>query len=219
MAKDFWFKFYFKDWSDDVKPLSLMARGLLIELIIELRKSNGEIPLDINLISRLSGGLTEQITECITEFKTFGILDFEIRDGKEFLISRKIKKEIAISLINKNNGRKGGNPSLKSVNPSLNPSDNPTDNRTPISNSIFISNSRYSDQYKQTESQVEFGIRMLGVNNLRKHQENLFHLLDAFVVYLDHNKIMKEDFNEFCNHFGNWVVKNGAKLGLKKPAQ
>lgn len=136
MASDFWFKFNFKDWADDVKPLSLQARGLLIELIIYLRKQNGEMKADIPLLCRLTGGLTEEITECLTEFKNFGILDFiELPDGSITLSSRRIKKEISKCLINKVNGAKGGNPRL--TEPDI-PTDKAQDNPSP--NSIFISN-------------------------------------------------------------------------------
>lgn len=129
MADEFWFKFNFKDWADDVKPLSLKARGLLIELIIYMRKNNGEIIIDIPLIVRLTGGLTEEITESLTEFKTFAIFDFQILDGKEIMISRKIKKALHKSLVNRENGNKGGNPRLSmSVNRSVNPTSNSNSN-------------------------------------------------------------------------------------------
>lgn len=141
MASDFWFKFYFKDWADDVKPLSLTARGLLIELIIHLRKNEGEMPCDIRLISRLTGGLSDEITGGLREFRENLIFDFEKRGEKEFLISRKIKKEIHISLTNRLNGEKGGNPTLKN---SVNPSDNRGDNRP--SNSIFNSDSEFKNE-------------------------------------------------------------------------
>jgi len=147
MAKDFWFKFYFKDWADDVKPLSLGAKGLLIELIIELRKRGGEMPVDVNLISRLSGGLTEQITEHLTEFRASDIFDFELRGTSEFLISRKIKNEIAISLKNSQNGKLGGSPLLKPLKPSVNPKPKREDNRAP--NSIFNSNSDSNNEFEK----------------------------------------------------------------------
>ncbi len=136
MASDFWFKFNFKDWADDVKPLSLQARGLLIELIIYLRRQNGEMKVDIPLLCRLTGGLSEEITGCLTEFKTFGILDFDYSgDGVCIMSSRRIKKEIAKSLINRENGAKGGNPRLTDSDKA--PVGKP-DNR--YSNSIFNSN-------------------------------------------------------------------------------
>lgn len=142
MAAEFWFKFYFKDWADDVKPLSLASRGLLMELIIELRKRGGSMPVDVRLISRLTGGLTEEITHGLEEFRAHGIFDFEKTDKGEILKSRKILKEISKSLTNKENGKKGGNPYLKSDNPSVKRKVNRGDNRTPIS--ISDSNSDFN---------------------------------------------------------------------------
>lgn len=144
MATDFWFKFNFKDWANDVRPLSLTARGLLLEMIIYMRQAPvvGQMPNDIRLIVRLTGGLTEEITESITEFKNFGILDFvKNDDGSETIISRRIVKEFERSRINAQNGKNGGNPKLKKqirLTESVNQNENQTHNRT--SNSISNSN-------------------------------------------------------------------------------
>lgn len=156
MAKLFWFKFYFKDWADDVKPLSLAARGLLIELIIHLRKNNGSMVIDFRLISRLTGSATEEIKVAIEEFREYGIFDFEVDGKNEVLISRKIIKEIHISTVNTENGGKGGNPKLKdSVGKSVKDSVNRKDNRTPIFNSNSIYNNK-EGQKKEIPTEVEF---------------------------------------------------------------
>jgi len=39
MASEYWFKFKYKDWQNDVKPLSLTARAILLEMIIYMRQS------------------------------------------------------------------------------------------------------------------------------------------------------------------------------------
>lgn len=150
MASNFWFKFNFKDWADDVKPLSLSARGLLLELIIYMRRPEqaGVMPLDIRLISRLTGGLTEEITEGLTELKKFGTLDFETQPGGgEKIISRKIVKEFSKTQINRQNGKKGGSPLLKKNEIRLTESDNQKDNRN--SNSIFNSDSNFENNFKE----------------------------------------------------------------------
>ena len=144
MAQEFWFKFNFKDWANDVKPLSLTARGLLLELIIYLRQTDqvGRMPVDVRLLVRLSGGLTEEITESLTEFKKFGCFDFVVDEaGVEWLVSRRIEREFHKSLINKENGKKGGNPKLVGLTDGLTDSVKRTANRTSNSNSISNSNS------------------------------------------------------------------------------
>ena len=144
MATEFWFKFNFKDWANDVRPLSLTARGMLLELIIYMRQTAtiGMMPLDIRLIVRLTGCLTEEATESITEFKNFGIFDFvKNDDGSETIISRRIVKEFERSRINTANGKNGGNPTLKNkirLTDSVNQNANQTSNS--ISNSNFNSN-------------------------------------------------------------------------------
>jgi hypothetical protein len=119
MAKVF-IKFFPKDWGNDVKPLSLTARGLLIELIILLAKNKGTITLDILYLKRSTGGTTKEINKALNEFKKHNILDFKIDDLGTHVKSRKIIKGISKSLINKENGKNGGNPSLKKESQPLN---------------------------------------------------------------------------------------------------
>jgi hypothetical protein len=119
MAKVF-IKFFPKDWGNDVKPLSLTARGLLIELIILLAKNKGTITLDILYLKRSTGGTTKEINKALNEFKKHNILDFKIDDLGTHVKSRKIIKGISKSLINKENGNNGGNPSLKKESQPLN---------------------------------------------------------------------------------------------------
>lgn len=163
MANNFWFKFYFKEWSDDVKPLSLSARGLLIELIIHLRKVDGVMPIDIRLIVRLSGGLTEEINSALQEYREHCIFDFEFIDGVEYLTSRKIVKELAISLVNSENGKKGGNPKLKKSvkrikSESVKPEVNQIYNSDFISESIFLSYCK-DELLKEKYSAFEFSLK------------------------------------------------------------
>lgn len=161
MATDFWFKFNFKDWSNDVKPLSLTARGMLMELIIYMRQSpvKGVVQNDVRLLGRLTGGLTDEITESITEFRENGIFDFIIdENGAEQIVSRRIIKEFEKSATNSENGKKGGNPRLKKES-RLTDSDKRNSNRTSNqthnrpSNSIFNSDSEIDIEGKRGEGE------------------------------------------------------------------
>lgn len=113
MANEYWFKFNFKDWDEDVKPLSLTARGALAGLIIFLRKSGGMVAVDNMLLARITGGKIEEMPICLNEFRQFNTFDFKFEGGCEYLVSRKITKELNRTKINKDNGSKGGNPNLK----------------------------------------------------------------------------------------------------------
>ena len=156
MATDFWFKFRFKDWAEDAQGLSITATGLLISLAIYLRKTPvpGEMEIDVPLLCRLSGGLTEQVTEALSEFRKSGTFDFEFRGGAEFLIARGIKKEFRQSTVNKENGSKGGNPRLSgSVNRNL----IKADNRTSVSVSVSYSDSDSEFENKEGGTGEETG--------------------------------------------------------------
>lgn len=158
MASDFWFKFYFKKWADDVKPLSLTARGLLVELVIYMRRPEvkGRVVNDTRLLCRLTGGLTDEVTGSLTEFKTHKTLDFEIGgDGLEYLVSRSITEEFKVSAINAANGSKGGNPNLKPVNLPLNPKDKRTPKRLPYFDFDFDFNTVFKNK-SETEIKEVF---------------------------------------------------------------
>jgi len=181
MASDF-FKFHFKDWQDDVKPLSLAARGLLIELIIHLKKSNGEMIVDLILISRLSGGLTEQLTECLTEYRKFEIFDFKkTSDGQEILISRKIKKELKRSETNSRNGKNGGNPVLKKQSRLTEKISDPlTETVTFVSDSLFKEKTKRFQKPAIEELAAYFLERKWGLDFTYDEKEQAESFLDYY---------------------------------------
>jgi uncharacterized protein YdaU (DUF1376 family) len=79
-------------------------------------------------------------------------------------------------------------------------------------------NDDFAKDYQDSHTQVANGIRVLKINNLRQDEENLLHLLQCFVTALNHANAKKQSFNEFTQHFTNWIGTNGAKYGLKKRA-
>lgn len=80
------------------------------------------------------------------------------------------------------------------------------------------SNSDFANQYRETRTQIEKGIKVLRANNLRSDEDNLLHLLSSFTEMQDHNGIAKNNFNEFASHFCNWIGTSGVKYSLKKRA-
>lgn len=215
MGSEFWFKFNFKDWANDVKPLSLHSRGLLIELIIYMRSHSGEMPVDIPLIVRLTGGLTEQITESLSEFKTFGTFDFEKTDAGEKMISRRIKRDICKSLTNKENGKKGGSPILKS----LNRTDKGEVIQTPNSNSYSYLDkggvgekdfdptlaSKLLEQYSSETLWMEQVTMKIKVSMIERTKELLRRFLEH--QSLSQNLVGRSE-RDIKNHFLNWVNTN-----------
>lgn len=80
------------------------------------------------------------------------------------------------------------------------------------------SNSDFANQYRETRTQIEKGIKVLRANNLRSDEDNLLHLLSTFTEMQDHNGLAKNNFNEFSSHFCNWIGASGVKYSLKKKA-
>lgn len=80
------------------------------------------------------------------------------------------------------------------------------------------SNLDFANQYRETRTQIEKGIKVLRANNLRSDEDNLLHLLSSFTEIQDHNGIAKNNFNEFASHFCNWIGTSGVKYSLKKKA-
>ena len=156
VAKKVFIKFFPKDWGNDVKPLSLTARGLLIELIILLAKNKGTITLDILNLKRITGGTTKEINKALNEFKKHNILDFKIDDLGTHVKSRKIIKGISKSLIYKGNGKMGGNPSLKKETKQVNLKEPKNDEK----------------ETKQVNLNVQQLVSEYGKNKDQEHQED-----------------------------------------------
>lgn len=89
---------------------------------------------------------------------------------------------------------------------------------TKPSTAVKKTNDDFAKDYQDSHTQVANGIRVLKINNLRQDEENLLHLLQCFVTALNHANAKKQSFNEFTQHFTNWIGTNGAKYGLKKRA-
>ena len=227
MAQDFWFKFNYKDWQNDVKPLSLTARALLLEMIIYMRQTadKGTMPNDVRLISRLSGGLTDEVTEGLTEIFNFGILDFEQNErGEKIIVSRRIVREFEKSRINTLNGHLGGNP-LINVKSRLTDTVNRTPNRSPNFNSISNSNSNFEEKGGVGEKETSdpnpaemmdavnaFADRCLVDNSLLMSAQNLnkniteiiyLDLVDAFRARQIHSNEIYHNYPRFKMHFLN----------------
>lgn len=127
-----WVKFYTVDWRSDprLKMCSMAARGLWIEMICLMHEAtpyghllvSGQCPTDAQL-AVLVGAPPEQITALLGELESAGVFS-RTREG--VIYSRKLSRMAKKAATARNNGRKGGNPTLcnKGNNP---PSDNPPD--------------------------------------------------------------------------------------------
>lgn len=115
---DPWLKFYTTDWRADprLKMCSMAARGLWIEMICLMHEAtpyghlliNGQSLTDAQL-GALVGAPPDQIAALLGELEAAGVFS---RTRAGVIYSRKLTRLDKKAAIARNNGRKGGNPSL-----------------------------------------------------------------------------------------------------------
>lgn len=113
-----WLKFYPTDWRSDprLRMCSLAARGLWIEMLALMHEAtpyghllvSGLVPTDAQL-SVLVGAPSDQIPDLLGELEAAGVFS---RTSKGVIYSRKMTRMQKKAATARNNGRKGGNPSL-----------------------------------------------------------------------------------------------------------
>jgi len=115
---DPWMKFFTTDWRADprLRMCSMAARGLWIDLICLMHEAtpygqllvNGHSPTDAQ-VAVLVGAPSDQVTAMLGELEAAGVFS-RTRDG--VIYSRKMSRMAKKAAIARNNGRKGGNPTL-----------------------------------------------------------------------------------------------------------
>jgi hypothetical protein len=132
---DPWLKFYTSDWRADprLKMCSLASRGLWIEMICIMHEADpyghllvsGLTPTDTQL-AVLTGASPDQIAALLGELESAGVFS---RTRAGVIYSRKMSRMAKKAATARNNGRKGGNPSLskeRQNQPSDKGGDNPS---------------------------------------------------------------------------------------------
>ena len=127
-----WLKFYPTDWRSDpaLRMCGLAARGLWIEMLALMHEAtpyghllvSGRSPTDTQ-IAVLAGAPSDQITDLIGELEAAGVFS-RTKDG--VIYSRKMTRMQKKAATARNNGRKGGNPTLCN-NKVISALDNPQD--------------------------------------------------------------------------------------------
>lgn len=133
---DPWMKFYTSDWRSDpaLRMCSMAARGLWIEMICLMHEAtpyghllvNGQSLTDTQLAA-LVGTTPDQITASLGELEAVAVFS---RTRAGVIFSRKLTRMAKNAATARNNGRKGGNPSLGNERENKlwdNPSDKPED--------------------------------------------------------------------------------------------
>ncbi|MBL3563018.1 hypothetical protein [Rhodovulum sulfidophilum] len=115
---DPWLKFYTSDWRSDpgLRMCGLAARGLWVEMICLMHEAtpyghllvNGQSPTDAQL-GVLVGAAPDQITAMLGELEAAGVFS---RTRAGVIYSRKLTRMAKKAATARNNGRRGGNPTL-----------------------------------------------------------------------------------------------------------
>jgi len=116
---DPWLKFYTTDWRADprLKMCSIAARGLWIEAICLMHEATpyghllvgGQCPTDAQL-AVLVGAPSDEVAALLGELESAGVFS---RTKEGVIYSRKLSRMAKKAAVARNNGRKGGNPSLR----------------------------------------------------------------------------------------------------------
>lgn len=77
-------------------------------------------------------------------------------------------------------------------------------------------NDEWKKRYMESPTIIEYGKKILETCKVKCDEENLFHLLDIYVNKLNHDGIVKQNFNDFTKHFGNWINAGGFKKSIPK---
>ena len=118
MAGTVWSKFFWSDWSNDpaLRICSLAAQGLWMRMLCIAAEAdptgyvtvNGR-PLGVTDIARLAGVTETECESLLAELDRNGVFS---RDRKGAIYSRRIVRDAKTAKKNRENGKKGGNPSI-----------------------------------------------------------------------------------------------------------
>lgn len=123
-------KFYPGDWLQDaaLRTCSLAARGLWVDLLCVMHANAGRrgyltlptgMPMTSAHVARMVGISTHQADELFTELEQSGVFS---RSETGAIFSRRMVRDDNTLRMNRENGAKGGNPSLRGgVNGGVNP--------------------------------------------------------------------------------------------------
>lgn len=118
MAGTVWSKFFWSDWSNDpaLRICSLAAQGLWMRMLCIAAEAdptgyvtvNGR-PLGVTDIARLAGVTETECESLLAELDRNGVFS---RDRKGAIYSRRMVRDAKTAKKNRENGKKGGNPSI-----------------------------------------------------------------------------------------------------------
>jgi len=133
MGKNPAFQFYPSDWTRDLDDQDLEVEGAWIRVCCRLWWTEGKATKSIGEWSRILRKTQKKTMKIFQILIEKGIASGSLLDNQNItIISRRMVKDIEISKIRQEVGKKGGNPQLKKPETHL---DNQTDNQNPTPSS------------------------------------------------------------------------------------
>lgn len=164
MSSTIWAKFYWSDWASDpaLRLCSLAAQGLWMRMLCIAAESdptgyvtvNGR-PLGVTDIARLAGVTETECESLLAELDRNGVFS-RTRNGA--IYSRRMVRDMKTAKNNRENGKKGGNPSLRKQKRNSLPV-NPPDKagvkaHMPEANSQSVSSARAGEKINNTHRMI-----------------------------------------------------------------
>jgi hypothetical protein len=162
-------KFYPTDWLGDPKlqSCSLAEQGLWMIMLCVMHNAepyghlveNGD-PMTLDRLAKLARITQNSCKKFVKNLENVGVFS---RNSDEIIFSRRMVADFIKHSEDKENGKKGGNPKLKGVNPPLNPGVNaipdtrcqiPNSNKKETRATRAVSASRFDDFWKAWPNKV-----------------------------------------------------------------
>jgi hypothetical protein len=126
MSSNPWLKFYPSDWRSDpaLRMCSIGARGLWMEMLCVMHENAGDLAINAKgltprQLANLAGCGVDEVDALLSELEDAGVFSRR-EDGT--IYSRRMIRDAEKAEADKANGRKGGNPAIKSgVKAGVNP--------------------------------------------------------------------------------------------------
>jgi hypothetical protein len=155
-----WSKFWWQDYERDpaLRSCSLAAQGLWMRMLCFMHEGdpygyltvNGKVP-DNKRLAAMIGKTEKEITACLHELDDAGVFS---RDGDGTIYSRRLVRDKAVTDEARENGRRGGNPSLKpKPNGPLNPQGNPGGLTPPFSGGVKLQEAKKQKQEAEAKKE------------------------------------------------------------------
>lgn len=178
MSGTVWTKFFWSDWANDpaLRLCSLSSQGLWMRMLCVAAEAdptgyvtvNGR-PLGVTDIARLAGVTETECESLLSELDRNGVFS-RTRNG--VIYSRRMVRDMKTAKKNRENGKKGGNPSLRNNTEKI-LSVNPPDNHEVKAHKPIANSQESSSSARERRSPITARHRVIAANLLDRGKADL----------------------------------------------